>query len=638
MSLVLDQAYREAFAVFSPPPSLTVSEWADTYRQLSSVSSAEPGQWRTSRAPWTRGIMDAFNDPSIEGVVIKSSAQIAKTECINNVAGYFIHQDASPIMVLQPTRDDAEEWSKDRLMRGMIDCSPCFYGLIKEVRVKGSGNTIVHKEFPGGQLTVAWSNSESRLAMRPIRILLMDEISKYDSNPGPQGDPIDRAKSRTKNFWNRKWGEFSTPTLVETCAITREYEASDMRKFYVPCPHCGEKFVLDFFKNIKWDQDTGTLHPKFGKHHPETAYCVCLACGGVIHERDKDSMVLQGEWIAEKPGGNIAGFHISELYSSLGGSSWAKIVEKFLKCKKNNSALQNFYNETLGEAWQLQGETVESSALHQRREVYVAEVPAGACVLTAGVDAQRDRLEVKVKAYGPGEESWDVAYMQLLGDPLKEQVWADLDAVITKGYEHEYGMKLRVVCTMVDSGYATQQVYKYCKARWQSFVFACKGRANSPGNSLPIVGRPSELNGMKLFIIGVDTAKQLIYRRLMLPEKGAGYCHFPHNTAWDEEYFSQLTGEKLVIRNKDFRPRMEWKKLRDRNEALDLEVYALAALEARRVDLVKAHLSLQARIPKTEKPEIKIETQPVVKASQPPAPPPTSRLRGNNSFVGSWKR
>jgi len=633
----LARAYAESFRVFSPPPSLTVSQWADEYRQLSSVSSAEPGRWRTSRAPWTRGIMDAFNDPEIEGIVVKSSAQIGKTEIINNVTGYFIHQDPSPIMILQPTRDDAEDWSKDRLMRGMVDCSPCFSGLIKEAKVKGSGNTIVHKEFPGGQLTVAWSNSESRLAMRPIRILLMDEINKYDTNPGPQGDPVGRAKSRTKNFWNRRWGVFSTPTLIEVCAISSQYEASDQRRFYISCPDCGHKFVIDFFKNIKWDKDENLKHPKYGRHRPETAYCVCLECGAAIPESQKDEMVRNGEWIAEKPGGNVAGFHISELYSSLGGSSWAGIVRRFLEAGKNPSLLQIFYNETLGEAWQMQGETVESSFLYQRREVYEADVPMGAAVLTAGVDVQKDRLEIKIKGWGVGEESWDVEYLQLFGDPSGEQVWKELDEVIYRTFKHESGINLRVVCTFVDSGgHHTQQVYKYCKARWQQFIFACKGRANTPGQPLPIVGRPSELTGHKLFTVGVDTAKQLIYRRLIISKPGHGYCHFPQKPAWDEEYFAQLTAEKQVVRYKDFRPRIEWRQMRDRNEALDLEVYALAALEARKVDLVKAHAAIMARIVPQQ--EVKpVEPKIVTTSTTPPPVNNPKTMRGNNSFVGNWR-
>lgn len=637
MSAALVTAFQEAAQVFLPPPTLTVDEWADKFRHLSSVDSAEQGQWRTERAPYLRGIMRAFNEPEIQGIVVKSGAQIGKTSVLGNVVGYFIHQDPSPIMVVQPTKEDAEDWSKDRFMAGMVEVTPCLKSIISDVKVKGE--TIVHKRFPGGQLTVAWSNSKSRLASRPIRILLMDEVNKYPTDPGPQGDPCLRAIKRTQTFWNRKWAKFSTPTLAEICEITKSYLDSDQRKYWVACPHCREFFVIDFFKNIKWDKNEKSLDPKYGKHHPDTAYCLCLNCGAVIPESEKADMVARGEWRAGRPGGNVAGFHISELYSTLGDSSWARIVRQFLDCKGKVIALQNFYNEVLGEAFELQGETVEKASLMGRRELYKAEVPLGVAVLTAAVDVQGDRLEVKVKGWGVGQESWDIHLEQIFGNPITAQPWAKLDEILSKMYRHESLIEIPIICTMVDSGgHHTQQVYNFCKTRMQRWIFPCKGRANVPGQALPIVSRPSEpQTGIKLWNIGVDTAKGLIYSRLRLTDVGPGYYHYPNGAQWDEEHFAQVTAEKFSVVYREYRPRLVWSKTRDRNEALDLEVYALAALEARRVDLVAAHANLlksaaaEASVPEPEK----------VIVGAPPEPParrqqPGRQIRGRSGFVNNW--
>jgi phage terminase large subunit GpA-like protein len=619
---------------YAPPPKLTVSEWADRFRYLSNVDSSEPGKWRTSRAPYLKGIMDAATDPDVEGVVIMSSAQVGKTQCLNNVCGFFIHQDPSPIMVVQPTKEDAEEWSKDRFMRGMVNCTPALAGLVVDVRQKGVANTIAHKEFPNGQLTVAWSNSKSRLASRPVRVVLLDEVDKYATDPGPQGDPVKRAINRSKTFWNRKWIMTSTPTLRNISAIERAYLHSDQRRYYVYCPHCEQPFVLDFFKNIRWDKDAE------GNHLPETAHCVCLACGCVIEERDKAALIEMGRWIPENPGGNVAGFHINELYSSLGGSSWAGIAKKFIDAKGDTSALQNFYNETLGETWELQGETVENSALYDRREVYAAQVPVGAVILTGACDVQDDRLELLIKGWGVGEESWDIEYRQIFGDPATDEPWAELDALLMSRYARPSGLTLPVSWTFVDSGgHHTSQVYEYCRQRWQQHVFACKGRANAPGSSLPVVvGRPSDQGaGIRLWTIGVDTTKATIYNRLRLEAAGPGYFHFPRRDAWDEDYFRGLTAEKLIVKHVDFRPRLSWIKMRQRNEPLDLQVYALAALKARNADLQGCKARVQAQeARKQPEPQKVIAGTP---EAQKPAQPKPRPVRGiqQNSWVNSWR-
>lgn len=627
-----------AYQVFTPPPKLTVSEWADRYRHLSSIDSPEPGKWHTSRAPYLKGMMDAFSDPAIEGVVVMASAQVGKTSCLNNVVGFFIHQDPAPIMVVNPTKDDAEEWSKDRFMRAMVEVTPVLRALVSAERKKGSNQTIVHKEFPGGQLTAAWSNSKSRLSSRPIRVCLMDEIDKYDTDPGPQGDPVARALNRTKRFWNRKWGEWSTPTLKGLSRIERDYQdISDRRRFQIPCPECSTKGVLGFFPDSAGVKPDSGFHIAWPKGKPDEAYAVCHACGAIVPDRQRQHMVELGEWVAERPGGNIAGFHINELYSSLGTASWPNIACKFIKARGNILDLQNFYNETLGETWEIQGETIASTALFLRREQYAAEVPGGACVLSCGVDIQRDRIEASIWGFGAGREAWLIEHRQILGDPALDSIWRELDGLLTRSYEHESGVPLHIIQTFVDAadGQTAQYVYSYCKSRIGMHVYPCHGRANPPGNALPIVDRPHKLaSGIQLYNIGVDTAKSQLYAYLRIEKPGLGYVHLPAKAFCDDEYCKQLTSEKLVLTRKEFRPRLEWKKTRDRNEALDTAVYALAAMESRRVDFSAASEHLQkraAQLAQVPEPEQVI----VGDLPQPKAPPPNRVVRRNN-WANHW--
>ena len=361
------------------------------------------------------------------------------------------------------------------------EVTPALRNLIRSDRTRQNSDTIHHKQFPGGQLTVAWSNSKSRLASRPIRIVLLDEIDKYATDPGPQGDPVMRAINRSKTFWNRKFGMWSTPTLKGLSRIEKERLLGDDRRYFVPCPDCGEFFTLNFRENIRWDD---------GK--PETAHCICTSCGVCIPENKKSWMVERGKWIAQFPGRTVASFHINELYSSLGGSSWAAIAKKFLDTKGDNVALQNFINETLGETWELTGDTVSTKTLLDRREVYKAQVPAFICALAAGVDVQRDRLEASVWGWGPGHESALIDHRIIVGNVAEDAVWLELDELLNTSYQHELGVELPIIQTFIDSsdGVVTQKVYSYCKQRIANHVFACKGRANKPGTPLPLVERP----------------------------------------------------------------------------------------------------------------------------------------------------
>ena len=255
-----------------PPPKLTVSQWADSYRQLSSESSAEAGRWSTSRAEYQRGMRDAVSDISVETVVLMTGAQIGKTELINNVVGFHIHQDPAPMLVVQPTLEMAQTWSKDRLSPAIRD-TPVLTEKIKDPRSRDSGNTTLHKVFSGGHVTACGANSPSSLASRPCRIILCDEVDRYPLSAGSEGDPVGLAKRRSATFWNKKLILVSTPTEKGASRIEQAYEESDKRKYHVACPDCDHRQVLSW-ANVKWEE---------GK--PSSAEYVCEDCGSCWGER-----------------------------------------------------------------------------------------------------------------------------------------------------------------------------------------------------------------------------------------------------------------------------------------------------------------------------------------------------------------
>lgn len=549
------------FRFFKPPEKLSVSEWADRYRMLSPEASAEPGKWDTSRAEYQRGIMDAFSDPKIHTIVWMSSAQVGKTEALLNIIGYFIDQDPAPILVLQPTLEMAKTFSKDRLSTMLRD-TPKLKGKVKDVKSRSSGNTMLHKVFPGGHITIAGANSPASLASRPIRIVLMDEVDRYPLSAGAEGDPVNLAIKRTTTFWNRKVALVSTPTIKGISRIEKAFEESDQRKYYVPCPHCGHSQVLQWSGVVWSDGD------------PNTAAYTCEHCGALWSDKDRYRAIRQGEWRAHKESNGVAGFWLNELYSP-----WARlqdIVVNFLQSKDDPEMLKTFINTSLGETWEDNaGEEVEWRHLYERRESYT-KVPARAAVLVCGVDVQDDRLEGEVRAFGQGEESWGIKRYVIYGSPALDSTWEQLDDIILSDYESDLGIKMRVSCTCIDSGgHFTDEVYRYCKDREIYRVYAVKG-ASTPAK--PIISRPSKNNKYKvnLFTIGTDTAKELIYARLKLEEERQGYYHW--NEQYDEEYFMQLTAEKAVTRYKKGVAHREWIKMRARNEALDYNVYALAAV------------------------------------------------------------
>ncbi len=549
-------------------PDVTISEWADKYRMLSSEGGAEPGRWRTDRTPYMREIMDCLSPShSCKRVALMKAAQIGATEGVNNWIGYVIHMAPGPFLMVQPTLELAKKVSKQRIATAIKE-TDVLNERVSPSRERDSGNTLLVKEFPGGVLMLAGANSAAGLRSMPIRYLALDEVDAYPADLDDEGDPVKIAEKRTATFSRRKIFLLSTPAIKGLSRIEREFDKSDQRWFNVPCPHCGT------YQPLKWAH----IHFEHEKYRLKGEVCyACEDCGALIEERHKTTMLSRGRWIAENPDGEYPGFHLSALYSPLGWMSWKEIVTDFLEFKrtKNVNLQKTWTNTVLGETWEATGKEVEYTGLFNRREdfpeIYIHKEIV---LITAGVDTQDDRVEVTVVGWCRDEESYVLDYITLYGDLSRPEIWANLDKALLKTYPHEKGI-MRISCVAIDTGgHYTNEVYEFAKPRETRKVYAIKGSSVS---GLPISGKPSrQKSGVYLFSIGVDTAKDLLFNRLGIGEPGPGYVHFSKKLP--EDYFQQLTAEKAVTKFSKGFPKREWVKTKTRNEALDMFVYAIAAL------------------------------------------------------------
>lgn len=563
----------------TPPPDLTVSQWADAERRLSAESSAEPGRWITARAEYQRGIMDAVSDPAVKQVVFIKSAQVGATEIFGNICGFFMSQDPSPILVIQPTLEMGQTWSKDRLAP-MIRDTPALRDLVADAKSRDGDNTLMHKAFPGGHVTIAGANSPAGLASRPIRVVLCDEVDRYPASAGTEGDPVSLAFKRTTTFWNRKMVLGSTPGIKGESRIEAAFEESDQRRFHVPCPDCGHEQTLKWAQ-VRWERDEDETG-KTVAHYPETAEYACEECGSLWSDARRWRAVSEGRWQAGAPFNGVAGFHINELYSP-----WVRLsetVQSWVNAKGNPERLKTFINTALGETWEERGEGVEATGLDALRENYGPEdLPDEAIFATAGVDTQGDRLEVERVCWDAEEQSWGAQYDVLYGDPAQQQVWDDLDALLLEPMYTRSGRVVRVEAAAVDSGgHHAAMVMRFCQERFRRRVYAIKGQG---GTGVPVWPRKSSKakHAGMVFSVGVDTIKDMVYSRWSIPAGEPGACHLPADpeTGYDEGWAAQVTSEQKQTRYKAGRPYGVWfLPAGKRNEALDCRVYATAAMRS----------------------------------------------------------
>ena len=550
-----------------PDPDLDLAAWSDEFGYLSPEASAVSGRWKC--LPYQVEIMRSMTDKRVERVSFMKSARVGYTKMLNQLCGYHMHQAPANIMFVLPTLHDAEQHSITEIAPMLRD-TPVLRKLVGASRTKDSENTITRKKFPGGTLVMVGANSATSFRRVSIKVLILDEVDGYPAmaggGRGAEGDPISLAIRRTEWAWDRKIVMGSTPTIKGLSRIEAAWEESDQRLFEVPCPECGA-FHPILWENIRWESG-----------RPETAAHACESCGSLWGHHHKRKAIERGRWVVTRP--EVEGHHGYRLwagYSLSPNSTWADLAREFLEAKKDPALLQTFINTQLGETWEVeQGEAVEPHSLMARAEDFSTEpLPDGVLVITAGVDVQQDRLELELVGWGHGEESWSLDYRVLHGDTSRAEVWEQLEEILEDTWVTKSGVSLRVAATCIDSGASTATVYDFVKPRQGRRIWAVKGSSQA---ARPIAGRPTKVDKgrVSLIPVGTDTAKELVMARLKVDEPGPGFCHFPKSR--EEEFYYQLTSEKAVQTYHKGVPKRVWRKIRQRNEALDCRVYALAAV------------------------------------------------------------
>ena len=558
-----DLAAAEAFQVLVPPPDMTVTEWAETFRVLSAEDSAAPGRFSCDDRPYQRGIMDACSSPRIQAVTVAGPSQFGKTQLLNNIIGHGIHLDPCPMMVVNPTILAVEKWSKTRFAP-MVRDTPELAELVGEGR--SSSNTLTEKAFRGGVLVCVGANAPAGLASQPIRKLFLDEVDRIPmgESAGEEGDFEDLAEARTADFEGRRLiYRCSTPGVRGRSRIEVALRESDWRTWRWACPHCGHVQTCDF-------------HQVVFKDLPAPVYA-CKGGGCEIAENELRRAINRAEedglgWTPTRP--NVtdhAGFHVHGLQVR----SMATLVSKFLRAKrKGPKALQVWVNTQLGEWWDpREGDEVQVDGLlkRAREESYSSgEVPEGVGVLVASVDVQTSpqRLEVMVLGVGVGQELWVVHHELIPGNLALPEPWDRLEALVLQ--EHG-GQRIRAV-TVDIGGHYTRQAYALCKRpRLRGLAHPVKG-ATTPQRTM--VRRSTKKGPLRL--VDTVTAKDTIYAQLSVDRPGPGFVHFPNDV--DQVLLEQVLAERPIT--KGGRRAYEKKDGPDtRNEGLDLLVYGLAALD-----------------------------------------------------------
>jgi phage terminase large subunit GpA-like protein len=582
-------AWASAFAVgIRPKERLTVSTWADKNRVLTSKTSAEPGPWRTSRTPYLREIMDELSDhSSAQKVIMMGGAQVGKTETGNNWIGYTIDDDPSVMMVVWPSLPDVLTNSKLRITP-LIENTPCLKDKIMDHKGREEGSSARFRNFDGGALILAGANSASGLKSIPAKKVFLDEVDSYPDDVEGEGDPVALVFARQRTFSKRKAFLSSTPTDKGKSKIEKEFRASDQRYYYVPCPHCKELQTLNW-EQISYETD----EDQNGEPVVTSCSYFCKHCGEEIPEHFKTWMLSEengAKWIKHNPKSQVPGFHISALYSPLGWYSWRDAAQDYVNAGEDQEKLKVWTNTVLGMTYEMQGEAPDFEKIKSRCELYsIGSVPRGVVFLTASIDVQKDRFEVLIQGWGRRRERWLVEHKVIPADTDNDKDWDLLEDYLATEFKHVDGQVFGIYKAGIDSGYQAQKVYNFCKRYDASKVLPLKGRDDIK----TMIGTTSAVDlqnektgkrlkkGVRLWHIGVNIIKDELFADLNLSAPDdiidgypAGFLHYPQ---LDEEFFRQLTAEKRIIsRSSDGKHKSTYIKTYERNEVLDLHVYARA--------------------------------------------------------------
>ena len=635
------------FEGLRPDPLQTVAEWADERLHLPSFAPV-PGQWRTSRTPFLKEIMECLSPRHrCRKVVFMKPVQIGGTQVAVNWVGYTMDRSPTAMLFYEPIIDMAKRLTKEKL-DPVIHATPTLRGKVREARSRDSGNTTYRKEFLGGFLNILWANSSAGARSTSAPRIVVDEVDEYEQDVGDQGHPCDLIEKRAAAYARYKIFELSTPTLEAMSRIERDYQLGSQGRYHVPCPLCGHE------QHLEWKRLIYTFD---GVTRPEDAAYQCAGCQQLISENYKTWMMdtSRAKWVHAYPERveEVASFHLNLLYQPAGWAyPWSRLAKEYVEAYEKMKAgdvrsMKTFRNTILAKTWKEKIDKLEHQSLYDRREIYEADVPRGVLFLTAAVDVQDNRLEAKIKGWGLGEESWSIAYRIFNGSPSLPAVWMQLTEWLQATYRHESGKEMRVEAVGVDTGgHHTKEAYLFVE-KYRGEIFALKG-SSEPG-APPIPKREPKkhrIYRLRLYLLGTIALKDTIFGRLKLETPGPGYLHFPRRDGYDHDYFEGLTSE---VKKPKYKARSHvqigytYEKTRDRNEPLDLEVYNLAVFMLFNPDLKKRAAKLEAYVPALPLQE----EAPVDKAEQPqPVEPPDStpfikrhqpNPRRRGGFVKGWR-
>ena len=640
----LNKVLAKVLSGLVPPDDLTVTQWAEKKRRLSTESSAEPGPWKTRRTPYLRDVMDCFTDPKMKRIIMVAASQVGKSEFEMNVIGYIIDEDPGSILFIHPTTIDAKEFSKLRVAPMIRDC-PTLRRKVAAPKSRDSGNTVLQKTYPGGILTLCGSTEAHALCSKPIRYVIGDERDRWATSAGNEGDPWELAMARQTTFYNAKAVEVSTPTIKSASAIEKSYGEGTMERWKSQCPHCGQ------FHEIQWED----IHYEHEEHivNKQKVFKVTkvwYSCPGCAAISDEATMKRQpARWEADNPAAyadGVRSFWLNAFVSQW--ASWESIILKYLKAIGNPRKMQVVYNTCFGLLWEDRGELEDEDSLLGRREDYgtredgsPVELPDGVLVLTCGVDTQNDRLEYEVLGHGYYGETWGIRYGIIRGRPDDAETWRQLDDALNHIYRFADGLGLKISMTFVDEGgFFTQTVRQQCRARIGKKMFCIKGMYGTgkpytaPPKQMKIVVNQRLIGMCWQYQLGVDSGKQMIMDNLKVKKPGAKYCHFPSRDDYGPAYFTGLLSERLEYDATKKNPWM-WKKIpgHERNEALDCRNYALAAFNA-----LPANLEEIDRRLKIARGEAIPQDNNAAPAEVRPAKRPRARKQGSglSRFYDDW--
>lgn len=575
---VLAESLARALA---PRKPLTVSQWADLNRRLSSKGSAHPGQWKTDKNPPLREPMDAMSARSpVREIALKFPIQFGKTEVAVNALGYVMDHNPGPVMVCLPGEVSMQKWVAQKL-NPMIEETAVVRDALASTASRDGANRREFKDFAGGQLYIEHAGSPQRLKSTTVRTLLVDEVDEFAASLTTGDDPVEMLNGRTSAFpgtYKRLY--ISTPGIKGISRIDALYEKGDQRRYQVPCPQCGTEQPLEW-SGLRWG-------PKVDGVVTGVVY-VCRECGCLIEEHHKTAMIAAGRWVPDNPGARTRSYHINALYYQIGlGPRWADLVEMWLDAQGDHAKLKTFVNDRLAETWEDPAmRNIRHNAIADRAEAYpLRTAPASVLVVTAGVDTQDNRLAVQLVGWGPrangsGLAFWVLDYVELMGDPADGAVWAALTELLNQPLQREDGATLRVEAMGNDmGGHRTEAVKDYVR----------QGRVRRPmavfgavPNNAPVLSKAraadvtwrgqTDKRGVYTYQVGTVNAKHWLYGVLSTDADKPGEDRASHFTdQLPREYFAGLVSETYNPAKNRFEKRRG-----ARNEPLDTWVYAFAA-------------------------------------------------------------